>query len=366
MSYQGGSMGVATGIALVFAVTIPRIFLTSLARELVDDAQIAWLTSVVTAIASVVMLQLLLYVLSCTGGDLIDGTRRLLGNAAAWIVALIYIAIFFFNTVLLLREFAENTLITALPYAEFSLVTIWYALWVAVFICYGMEIIGRVSYMVMPFLVGSMLLIIILLIPFYNVYHLIPWEGNGLENVIFHGITAAGINVGAVVLAVFAREFQNLKTTTQSLHYGLGGSLVMKVCYIQTYLMVFGVYVGQEKVLPFFEMSRLVYINRFLQRIEALLIALWVIVSMLAIAISLYTVVYLIARILDLPSVRPIIPVVSASVAIIAMMPPDIVTALSYEKLFLYAGDIGIYGVPAVLGLVLWLKRKEVKRCTAT
>jgi spore germination protein (amino acid permease) len=356
-------MGVAAGIALVFAVTVPRMFLTSFATRLVDDAQIAWLSAALSSGISIMMIYMLLYVLSRTGTDLIGGVRRLLGNAAAWLVALLYIAIFLGNTVLLLREFAENTLLTALPFSEFSLVTIWYIVWAAIFIYFGIEVMGRVAYMVLPFLLASMLLIVIMLIPFYNVYQLVPWQGNGLELSVYHGFSMAGINVGAVLLAIFAREFQNAKYAAQSLVYGLGGGLLVKVIYAQSYLMVFGVYVGQEKILPFFEMARLVYLNRYLQRIEALLIALWAMISMLAIAISLYTAVYLIARILELPSGRPIVPLVAAIAANLAMLPPDIITVLGYDKKFMYINDVGVYAIPVVLFLTFWFKRKGVKRC---
>ncbi|SMC50227.1 GerAB/ArcD/ProY family transporter [Sporomusa malonica] len=363
MSYQGGNMGVAAGIGLVFAVTIPRVFLSSLANALMEDAQIAWLTTAISSGATLLMMSLLLYVLGRTGGDLIGGTRRLLGNMAAWLVALLYIAIFLTNAVLLLREFAENTLLTALPYAEFSVVTIWYAFWVAVFIYFGIEVVGRVSYIVLPFLVTAMLLIIFLLIPFYNISQLAPWQGNGLTLAVYHGLLIAGLNVSAAVVAVYAREFQNARTAAQALVFGLGGGAVMKFVYVQGYLMAFGVYVGQEKILPFFEMSRLVYLNRYLQRIEALLISLWVIISILAIAISLYTAIYLIARILNLPSVQPIIPLVAAMAANIAMLPPDIVTALGYDKMYLYISSAGVYVVPAVLFLAFWFKRKGVQKC---
>lgn len=365
MTYQGGNMGISAGTALVFAVTIPRVFLTALAGRLVDDAQIAWLSVVVSAGTTLIMIKVLLYILSRTGDDLIDGVRRLLGNTAAWLVTLLYIVIFFANTVLLLREFAENTLLTALPFSEFSLVTIWYAVWAAVFIYFGIEVVGRVAYMVLPFLVASMLIIVILLIPFYNMYQLVPWQGNGLGLAVYHGLTMAGANVGAVILAIYAREFQNAKTTAQALVFGLGGSLLIKVVYTQSYLMTFGVYVGQEKILPFFEMARLVYLNRFLQRIEALLIALWAMVSILAIAISLYTVVYLIARILELPSGRPLVPLVAAITANVAMMPPDIITVIGYEKIYHYISSVGVYAIPALLFLAFFLKRKGVKRCTA-
>lgn len=363
MSYRGGNMGVAAGVSLVFSVTIPRVFLSTMAGRLVDDAQAAWISVTISSGVTLLLMLLLLYVLSRTGGDLIDASRRLLGDMVAWLVALFYIALFFGNTVLLLREFSENTLLTALPLAEFSLVTIWYIASVAVFIYFGMEVIGRVAYMVLPFLVLFMLFVIVLLIPFYNIDQLVPWQGYGVANAVFHGFTTAGINFGAVIIAIYAREFQTSRTAVQALNYGLGGAAFTKIIYSQVYLMAFGVYVGQEKILPFFEMTRLIYINRYLQRIEALMIALWAIVCMLALAICLYTACYLIARILDLPSGRPLIPLLAAMAANIAMLPPDIITVISYEKLFHYIGSVGIYGVPVLLFLALCFRRKEVKKC---
>jgi hypothetical protein len=127
--------------------------------------------------------------------------------------------------------------------------------------------------------------------------------------------------------------------------------------------MVFGVSVGREKVLPFFEMARLVYLSRYLQRIEALFIMLWVVAGVLGIAVDVYMGLYLLTRLLHLPSMRPILPIVMIILVELGMMPPDIVTAIELENLVISTYfKIGLYVIPAILLITAWFKNRKKRK----
>ena len=138
------------------------------------------------------------------------------------------------------------------------------------------------------------------------------------------GIHGVGFNVGVLSLVFLSSAFQNAKTIKSAAIYALGGSIVLRIVYMLVYTMVFGVAIGGEKTMPFFELARLVYVNQYIQRIEALFIVVWVVFGLMAIAGSMYIGLYLIVVLLKLPALRPIVPLGAMIVANLAMLPPNI------------------------------------------
>jgi spore germination protein KB len=130
---------------------------------------------------------------------------------------------------------------------------------------------------------------------------------------------------------------------------------------------IFGVAVGREKVLPFFELTRLIYLNRFLQRVETVFIVLWVIFGMAAIAIDLYITIYLLTRLFHLSSMRPLILPLAVVVSQLSMMPPDSATTIElYVKADALISTPGLFAIPVILLLATLIKGKwKAKPCTA-
>ena len=360
MSYHTGKMGVAAGISLVFLITFPYIFLTTPAQTVAIGAGLAWLIPLISGGPPIVMILGMLYAMKMFPGDLYTVCRKLIGRVGAWAVAVYYITMFFFDGVLLLRQFAENTLLTALPSIEFSLVI---AIYIAVagLLCYaGIEAIVRANYIIMPFGIFGLTLVLLLLAPFYNIYNILPWQGTGLENVIPAGFLFAGAQVGIFALVILAPSFQDKRTVRTAAIFGVGMSAVLKSMTVLVFSLVFNTVVAKEKVLPFFEMARLVYLSRYLQRIEALFIILWVILGVMAIAINFYMGLYLITRLLKLPTMRPLIPITGIILAETAMIPPDITTVIVLDELIITTYfNVGVYVIPTMLIIAALLKKKK-------
>ena len=331
MSYQPGRMGIAEGMALVFVILLPRVFLTAPANETAVVATAGWWAPIVAGLPAILTIIAWGYILQHTSGDLHSVSEQLVGRVGAWVVTSVCIAIFFLNAALLLRQFAENTLLTALPKMEFSFIVGWYALVAALGARLGLEALARGAYLLLPISVFSLLIVLLLLAPNYDTYNLVPWQGYGLLPSFKRGMQESGNNVGALILVIVAPAMQNIRTFKWAGILGIIGSVLIKALSMLVFIMVFGVAVASEKVLPFFEMARLVYMSRYLQRIEALFIILWVIAGLLGIAVSLYMGAYLITRLLKLPALKPIIPLSAYIIAQLAMIPPDIATVIRID-----------------------------------
>lgn len=367
MKYEAGKLGIAEGLALVFIVTFARVFLSTPLNFLVVGENLAWFAQLVAGASSFAMFYILFYIMERKGGDLLNVCQLLLGKKIAWCIAVYLIIIFFLNAALLLRQFAENTLLTALPRTEFTVVLLIYTLTSMVIALAGIEGLARATYIIMPFGIFGMMLVLILLYPFYDVDCAFPLLGNGISKALLGGIQASGINFAVLIIAVIAPSLQTYTTMRQAVIFGLWLSVGLRAISYFVYMLVFDITVGSEKVLPFFEMARLVYLGLYLQHVESLFILLWVIIGILAIAISIWCGAYLMGRLFDMPSLRPVILLACILVMQAAMAPPDIITVIQIDVTVIETVfNIALFGIPTTLAIAyLWKRRKDGKRRVA-
>lgn len=364
-AYHVGKLGIAEGIALVFGLIIPRLFLSRLADGIQESGQLMWLSMLINTIIPLLVLYMMVYVNNSVSGDIVAVCQHLVGKIGTWLIILAYIGMFLGNSALLLRQFAEYTLITALHQANFEVVIVWYAVTVGILCYLGIEAICRSGYIMLPLMVGGLILTFVLVSPFYVVYNLTPWQGNGIMPAVQSGINNVGLNLGVLSLVFLSSAFQNSKTIKTIAMYALGGTAVLRIMLALVYTMVFGVAVGAERVMPYFELARLVYINEYIQRIEVVFILIWVILGLLSIAGSLYIGLYLIALLLKLPTMRPIVPLGVIFVAQLAMLPPDIGYTIHVDQLLIQVSNLGIYVFPGILFTMAFVKKRRKKSCAS-
>ncbi|MBP2635930.1 MAG: spore germination protein (amino acid permease) [Firmicutes bacterium] len=360
MSYQPGRMGIAEGMALVFIMLFPRIFLTTPANAIAAVTTAAWWVVIVSGLPVILAIFAWIYIFRQTPGDLFSVSEKLLGRVGAWLVTVAAIMVFFIDAALVLRQFAENTLLTALPQVEFSFIVGWYTLIAALGALLGLEALARGTYLLFPMSVMGLILVLLLLAPYYDVYNLTPWRGYGLLASLQTGILQSGINISGLILVIVSPAMQNIQTFKWASIFGVTSGLFIKSLTLFIFTMVFGVATASEKTLPFFEMSRLVYINRYFQRIEALFIILWVIGGLLGISLGLYMGTFLITRLLKLPALQPLIPLSAYIVAQMAMVPPDIATVIRLDNyLISHFYTATLFIITLVLLIAAFVKSKK-------
>jgi len=361
MSYQPGHMGLAEGMALIFAATLAPVFLTTFPFSVDTAGPLAWSAPIISYLEFIVLLYPLLYVMRHSAQDLYGACRELLGEWPTRLIAFYYITLYLLDAVLLLRQFAENTLITALPALEFEAAIILYGVMALILLYIGIESLAQTSYILMPLLIIGLLLILALASSRYNFLFLTPWNGTGLVTVGFWGVRAGGINLGALLPFFLATSFQNRRTLKNAVVYGLGLSALLRTAAFVCYTAAFGASISREKLLPFYELARLVYLSRFVQRIEAFFIIVWSIMGMINIAIDIFAALYLLCRLFNLPALRPLMLPMVMIVGELAMLPPAVteVVVIYITALFSYY-NIGTLVIPLILfGAALIRKWRE-------
>lgn len=360
MEYNIGRMGIAEGIGLAAAVTLPPIFLSMPAAMIHDAGSLAWAVPIVGGVFAVLQFFLLTYVLSKHPGDLLSVIEKLLGKAMAYLIGAFYFFVLLGFSIIWTREFAEYTMLTALPYVEFDLITACFIGSAAVIMYAGIESICRAIYIILPFNVIGVLLLLVMLIPVYRLYYLFPWQGNGLAFLIKPVLTQIGLSSPLFILPLLAKSFQTVRTIEAAIVFGYGMSTVIRSISIAAFIMSFGVAAAIEKTMPFYEMARLIHLNRYLQRFESLFIIIWVITGVFAIALCLYGAMAIGAKLFKLPTINPLIPPMAVVVAQAASLPPDTYSVLTLEATIIpYVFAPGIIGIPMLLFVAATVKKGD-------
>lgn len=168
MTRRSGRMGTGEGIGLAFAVSLPLVFLTTPAYLAETAGSASWATPILGGVAGGALLYILLLLTGRYPGDLLGLSARLLGKAGPFLIGGFYFAVFFATACLWTRQFAENTLLTALPAAEFDNVLLWYGLSAMLLAYLGIETVGRANYVLLPFGLGGLALVLAGLAPIAN------------------------------------------------------------------------------------------------------------------------------------------------------------------------------------------------------
>lgn len=356
MSYKPGKMGVVEGAALAFISGITPVFLAIWSIVLERSATGGWITPLITGPCILMLVFIQFYIMQRVPGDLYEVSEKLLGKIAGKLIIIFLILVFFANTVLQLRQYAENTLLTALPSLDITLAMGWFALMASIAVYIGIESLARAASIVLTFGMIGFVLILAALYDRFDIYNVLPWFGSGIP-VVKIGFMTTGLFLGTFILPILAPSFQNIRTLKIAAVLGVSLGTAVRSIVLFFYTGVFSVAVGKEKTLPYFELVRLVYLNRFIQRIESFFIVIWAFFGMTIIAFFLYLVTYLLARLFNLPSMRPLIFPLAMIAIELAMFIPD--GATTNELTLKLEGTIQTYGafaIPLILLIAYLLK----------
>lgn len=360
MKYESGRMGVAEGMSLAFILLGSEIFLCIWSVIVDRTATAAWLVPLISGIIAGVMFLLLLFVFKYVPGDLFQIAEYLLGKTGAKVIILYFITVFFSRTVLLLRQFGDYSLLTAMPDLDMPPITGWYTLMAAIIAYFGIEPLARAMFIILPIGLAALSFVVVLVYNKFHLYNLTPWLGAGLPVLLQNGGSMSGFFIGIFTLPIMAESFQNLRTIRTAGLLAIGLSTVMRIVVLFIYVGIFSMAVGREKSLPFFEMTRLAYLSSFFQRLEALYIPMWVIFGIAAMAAHLYMTAYLLTRLFGLPSFRPLILPLAIITAQLSCQPPDIATTNNlYMQANEFIGTPGLFAIPAVLFIAVLLRGKR-------
>lgn len=354
-----GHLGLKEGVVLVFAILTATLFLQAPQYLVEVGGPAGWqvaLVSMLTALA--LMLPLSALAGRFPGRGLaeisIEAAGPFLGPVLTLLVSLWLMA----STTLTIRNFAETFIISILPDTPPS-VLILVAAGVGLLASYkGIEAIGRATLLLLPIIAGGTLVLLLFNLPRFDSSLLFPFWGHGLVPTLNGGIYYGSIAAESIFLLAAGYAFRDGKTLRSS---GMWGILLWGLLATATVAILVGVLgapTARQNPFPLYNLARLVYLGRFLQRTESLMIMFWFFAAAVRIAVCLHAAVVSLGGALRLPAYRPLLFPVSVIIFAVALVPEDFVNVLRWDRDVLRPLGFGVLAVPVLLWLLAAVRKK--------
>nr|WP_282434407.1 endospore germination permease [Desulfosporosinus orientis] len=270
--------------------------------------QSAWIASVFASLAGYISL----WIISKLGQrfpqqTLPQYTEILLGKALGKMVGGAYVIYFLVVNILVIREFSDfltNTLMPATPGVLFSTIIVLIGANAAF---KGIEVIARMAQFVLPLFVFSLIVILGLAAPSMELEKLQPFLEGGVSPIIIGSVVPAswyGEIVALAILLPMVNKPQEIKLkgvlTLLAVTFFLSADTLIT-------LAVLGPYLTGDLVFPFLYLAKFIEFGNFLQRMETLIIFLWITGIVIKVDVLYYLVCFTTAQVLSLKAYKPVI-----------------------------------------------------------
>ncbi len=335
-------------------------------RVMAEDAgTAAWLLSLYTSLIALILFitQIKLFKIF-EGKDILDIAEISGGKPLKVITGLVMVAVLYYLSVSVLREFSEDMKIVSLPITPISYIMIIFIIGVIIGSFLGMETILRYHAIAVPVIAAGYLIILLCVIPNMDSTNLLPVLGNGPELIFGNGFLRVSSFLELMIIYLlppFLGSYRNVKTVGFT---AIGICSVIFILSSLTYSLVFPYPSNLESFLPVYQMARLIQLGRFFQRIEAIFVFIWAMAALIYLAAVFYFMVYTFAKIAGLKYMRPLILPFSIIVYCGAFIPKSLIetTKITSNVFNKYVGIIAFVFFSLVAISAALRKRTKARR----
>ncbi|MCL6631368.1 MAG: endospore germination permease [Alicyclobacillus herbarius] len=325
----------------------------------------AWM---VPLLAAVIALAIFLYVENMLrkhfyGMDIVEVTVDSLGSIAGSVLAIVLGLYFVCETAGVMRQFSEHVTTTVLPNTPILVVGAMYTITIAYIAYHGLEGICRIAYLLMPILLVGAIGLCLLTANWWHPLMLLPIFGAGVSHILFAAASDAAVFMNVLLLCVVYPHAHNPRSLRSVGIWSIVVPALLMAGFIATYNMVFPAIETRLAAFPLYQLARIIYLGRFVQRMESIFIFLWVTVAIVRMGMSLWAAAYLFARGLHWPTPRPAIPALALLCFALSLLPADVGQAVHLVETYLIAcGAIIIFGLPVLLVTIGALRRRGTSK----
>lgn len=359
MNLADGHIGSAEGVILIYVCLAAKLFLQYPAFLITAGGTAGWQVALVMTVAALILfLPAVALAQRFPGQGLSEISRQVAGPFVGTALILLICLWVLGAITLTLRSITENFIIAMLPHTPPSVLTAAMILCMIYASYCGFESMARTTRILFPVMIVGLLVVLLFNLPRVEAGRLFPFWGNGIPTVAVSGLSYVGMAAEAVVLLLLGASFRTSSVLRTS---GMLGILLFGLTAIAMTALLIGVFGAPDAAqqpFPVFTLARLVYVGRFLQRTEALLVMFWFFAAAVHLSVLFHATAVGLAGSLCLPFYRPLIFPLAVLVASLVLLPEDYMVVVRTDRDWMRPLGIGILLIPFLLLVVAAVRRR--------
>ncbi len=347
---------------LINLITAKMLF--SYPRGMVLSAgNAAWIQAVFVSLVSCLFFWFVLFIYrKSTMKSIIEISGEVGGRPLKIAVGLLLVAVILFNSSLTMRSLPESVKTVLLPLAPMRLILFLLAIAIGVGAYMGIFSIARIHSIFVPVSIIFLLFFFALLIPNIDVTNIFPVLGKGTYNIFVEGLPSLSIFSDIIILFVLLPLCKNYEGVKSSSHKALLISSVINVLIVLFYNLIYSYPTSMEFMLPVYQMTRLIKIGDFFQRLEAFFESVWSFGIMLYSALYLFCLCHIWKEAFDLKYYKPLILPFCVIMSAVSFLPSSTVKMIGMQKTSSLISIPVSFLLPLLLILAYNKKKKKVSR----
>lgn len=350
-------------LAILFVnILIPTAHVQVLITTIKYAKQDAWIAVLIAYILAVILSLICLELIKRYPKDnLLSFSEKIVGKPLAKVICIILFLYSFLISAYMVEQF--STLMTTMVYRAtpayvFRIGIILLAVYI---VNSGVEVLFRVSDFVF---IGVLLVTIVIgggLLKEFDLNNLLPIFSQDINSIVKASITPTAF-FGQIILFLFFHNLvDDLKGITRTIHLGLLIGMLLVIGFVIADLAVFGADLGSLLTFPPFMIIRQISIQNIFDRVEILMLTLWIGLALIEIAAYFWISNQSIARLFNLNQQKIInLPLAVILVAFVTLSWRGIVDFQEYINIsYIFTIFIIEFSIPIVLYLISLIRGKR-------
>lgn len=349
-----GRVGVIELTALLTIYTATDVFLSFPSRVAAEGKSMAW---AIPLISGAIVLLAFFIVHMCfkrfPGENVLQVMTRLFSRYVTVPVALLFVLFFITQTALVMREFTETVVTTVLPATPTAVVTLSFLVVVIYYAHKGLEGLTRTAMIFSYLFLTGLAILLLLPLSWFNASLLLPFFGQGIMHTLWFGSINTSLFCNVLILSIMYPAIRNRE---QFKYIGVVSIILASLIFsivLVVFIGTFAVAPLGRVPFPMYQLARVIYVGRFVQRLESIFVFLWVAAAVIKMGFGLWLAAYLYAQAFNMPVYRPLLAPLALLLYVLSFLPPDFpsVLAISAQVFEPYGWTISV-ALPVILALL--------------
>jgi spore germination protein KB len=271
-----------------------------------DAGQDGWMAGLLGALLNV----LFVWLYTALGGRYPDRTltqmcEAVLGKWPGKAIALAFVAFFYLLASLMVGDLGFFLTSQIIPETPIEVVMIMFIIVVLIAVRSGLVVYSRAAEFFFPWMMILFILLIVPLIPKFQSHHLIPMLEYGPKPILKGGFSFSGLQE-MVVMLMFYTYVRNEKKRGRAFLLGTaigGGALVVITLWS---IAVLGANISANQLFPAYTLAKHMNIGHFMERVEGVMIFIWILSIFIKIALTFHAAVLGLAQITGIGDEKPL------------------------------------------------------------
>lgn len=291
--------------------------------------------------------------------DIIQISKTLAGNWLGTLLGFVFFIFFLVSTSLLIRQFAESFILSILPRTPISVITIMFIALLVYGTIQGIETLSRVAWFFGPYLLLAFMVTILLALPYSELSLLLPILGKGPGPIFKEGVLQMSLFSNVILIGLLAPKIRNKDKIFGVGFFSLGIALIINMVVSATVIMTFNYASASRLIFPIFQLTRLITLGEFIQRVEAVFVFLWFFTAAIATGGLFYGAVISFSHTFNIKNHRPLVFAMALLIFTLSLIPGSMTETVELNNFIIsrYYPMI-TFALPALLWLISLFKKK--------